>query len=195
MGASRKDSRRNACAAAWRNCAPPVMEIENLLKITMIVRYPTDVPKVRAGRAAVLGTQRANHRRSQQSDLQEGRGGGHRSRLIVRLIGFRSRLPTVYGPSGRLPSATIAGPRGIAIKPRYAMATRADGAEAANALQAPDQKLKAMDPEIARNQNHDHHDANDSKDVHSDVLHSMTMARAVCLYAVYPAFSSIAFPS
>src|SRR6478672_667081 len=70
-----------------------------------------------------------------------------------------------------------------------ALATRGDRAEAAKALQAgisPDQKLKAMDPEIARNQNHDHHDANDSKDVHSVVLHSMTNARAVCLYAVYP---------
>ena len=59
MAASPKTPRRNACAAeAWRNCAPPVMEIENLLKITMIVRYPTDVARVRAGRAAVLGTQR-----------------------------------------------------------------------------------------------------------------------------------------
>jgi enamine deaminase RidA (YjgF/YER057c/UK114 family) len=32
------------------------MEIENLVKITTIVRDPTDGAKVRAGRAAVLGT-------------------------------------------------------------------------------------------------------------------------------------------
>jgi len=61
--------------------------------------------------------ERANRRRSLQSDLKEGRGGGHRSRLIVRLIGFRLRLHTVHGPSGRLPSATMAGPRGIAHLP------------------------------------------------------------------------------
>jgi len=78
----------------------------------------------------------------------------------------------------------------------YAIATRGDRAEAAKALQAgisPDQKLKAMDPEIARNQDHDHHDANDSKDVHSVLLHSMTVARAVCLYAVYPPLAQLAW--
>ena len=35
------------------------MEIENLVKITTIVRAPADVAKVRAGRASVLGTHRA----------------------------------------------------------------------------------------------------------------------------------------
>jgi len=49
-------------ALAWRNlqaqlCAAG-MEIENLVKITTIVRDPADVAKVRAGRAAVLGTHR-----------------------------------------------------------------------------------------------------------------------------------------
>ena len=76
------------CALAWRNLQAQLraagMEIENLVKITTIVRDPADVAKVRAGRAAVLGTHRAgehaNHRRSQQSSL-ESRGGGHRSRL------------------------------------------------------------------------------------------------------------------
>jgi len=71
----------------------------------------------------------------------------------------------------------------------YAIATRGDRAEAAKALQAgisPDQKLKAMDPEIARNQDHDHHDANDSKDVHSVLLHFDDECGAVCLHAVYP---------
>ena len=32
------------------------MEIENLVKITTIVRNPSDIPAVRSGRAAVLGT-------------------------------------------------------------------------------------------------------------------------------------------
>jgi enamine deaminase RidA (YjgF/YER057c/UK114 family) len=34
------------------------MEIENLVKITTIVRHPADIAKVRAGRAAVLGAHR-----------------------------------------------------------------------------------------------------------------------------------------
>jgi hypothetical protein len=40
-------------------------------------------------------------------------------------------------------------------------------------------KAKAMDPEIARNQNYDDHHANDSKDVHSVPLHSIKMERGV----------------
>jgi 2-iminobutanoate/2-iminopropanoate deaminase len=51
------------CALAWRNLQAQLraagMEIENLVKITTIVRDPADVAKVRAGRAAVLGTHRA----------------------------------------------------------------------------------------------------------------------------------------
>ena len=51
------------CALAWRNLQAQLraagMEIENLVKITTIVRDPADVTKVRAGRAAVLGTHRA----------------------------------------------------------------------------------------------------------------------------------------
>jgi 2-iminobutanoate/2-iminopropanoate deaminase len=51
------------CALAWRNLQAQLraagMEIENLVKITTIVRYPADAAKVRAGRAAVLGTHRA----------------------------------------------------------------------------------------------------------------------------------------
>jgi enamine deaminase RidA (YjgF/YER057c/UK114 family) len=47
-------------ALAWRNLQAQLraagMEIENLVKITTIVRDQEDVAKVRAGRAAVLGT-------------------------------------------------------------------------------------------------------------------------------------------
>ena len=75
---------------AWQNLQAQLraagMDIENLVKITTIVRNPADIAKVRAGRAAVLGTHRpaehTNHRRSQQSSL-EGRGGGHRGSLIA----------------------------------------------------------------------------------------------------------------
>jgi len=44
---------------------------------------------------------------------------------------------------------------------------------------SPEQKLKAMDPEIARNQNYDDHYADDSKDIHPALLplHDMTLAR------------------
>ena len=46
------------CALAWRNLQVQLraagMEVENLVKITTIVRDPADVAKVRAGRAAVL---------------------------------------------------------------------------------------------------------------------------------------------
>jgi len=45
---------------AWRNLQAQLraadMVIENLVKITTIVRNPGDIPAVRAGRAAVLGT-------------------------------------------------------------------------------------------------------------------------------------------
>jgi 2-iminobutanoate/2-iminopropanoate deaminase len=48
---------------AWQNLQAQLraagMDIENLVKITTIVRNPADVAKVRAGRAAVLGTHRA----------------------------------------------------------------------------------------------------------------------------------------
>ncbi len=48
------------CAPAWRNMQAQLraagMEIENLVKSTTIVRNPDDIPAVRAGRAAVLGT-------------------------------------------------------------------------------------------------------------------------------------------
>ena len=48
------------CALAWQaQLRAAGMEIENLVKITTIVRDPADVAKVRAGRAAVLGTHRA----------------------------------------------------------------------------------------------------------------------------------------
>ena len=51
------------CALAWRNLQAQLrvagMEIENLVKITTIVRDKADIAKVRAGRAAVLGTHRA----------------------------------------------------------------------------------------------------------------------------------------
>src|SRR6266513_2820472 len=47
------------CALAWRNLQAQLraggMEIENLVKITTIVRDAADVAKVRAGRGAVLG--------------------------------------------------------------------------------------------------------------------------------------------
>ena len=47
------------CALAWRNLQAQLraagMEIENLVKITTIVRNPTDIPAIRAGRTAVLG--------------------------------------------------------------------------------------------------------------------------------------------
>ncbi len=50
-------------ALAWRNLQAQLraagMEIENLVKITTIVRNPTDIAAVRAGRAGVLGTHRA----------------------------------------------------------------------------------------------------------------------------------------
>jgi 2-iminobutanoate/2-iminopropanoate deaminase len=50
------------CALAWRNLQAQLraadMGIENLVKITTIVRNATDVASVRAGRAAVLGTHR-----------------------------------------------------------------------------------------------------------------------------------------
>jgi 2-iminobutanoate/2-iminopropanoate deaminase len=50
------------CALAWRNLHAQLraagMEIRNLVKITTIVRDPADIPSVRAGRAAVLGTHR-----------------------------------------------------------------------------------------------------------------------------------------
>jgi enamine deaminase RidA (YjgF/YER057c/UK114 family) len=54
------DDAEAQCALAWRNLQAQLraagMEIENLVKITTIVRNPADVAKVRAGRAAVLGT-------------------------------------------------------------------------------------------------------------------------------------------
>jgi enamine deaminase RidA (YjgF/YER057c/UK114 family) len=47
------------CALSWRNLQVQLraagMEIENLVKITTIVRNPSDIPAVRSGRAAVLG--------------------------------------------------------------------------------------------------------------------------------------------
>ena len=47
------------CALAWRNLQVLLraagMQIENLVKITTIVRNPSDIPVVRSGRAAVLG--------------------------------------------------------------------------------------------------------------------------------------------
>jgi 2-iminobutanoate/2-iminopropanoate deaminase len=47
-------------ALAWRNLQAQLraagMEIENLVKITTIVRDPADVAKVRAGRAAIMRT-------------------------------------------------------------------------------------------------------------------------------------------
>lgn len=49
-------------ALAWRNLQAQLsaagMGIENLVKITTIVRDPADVAAVRAGRATVLGTHR-----------------------------------------------------------------------------------------------------------------------------------------
>jgi 2-iminobutanoate/2-iminopropanoate deaminase len=54
------DDAEAQCALAWRNLQAQLraagMEIENLVKITTIVRDPSDVAKVRSGRAAVLGT-------------------------------------------------------------------------------------------------------------------------------------------
>ena len=48
---------------AWRNLQSQLraagMEIENLVKITTIVRNPNDIPAVRSGRAAVLGAHKA----------------------------------------------------------------------------------------------------------------------------------------
>ena len=48
------------CRLAWRNMQAQLraagMEIENLVKITTIVRNPDDILAVRAGRVAVLGT-------------------------------------------------------------------------------------------------------------------------------------------
>ena len=50
------------CALAWRNLRAQLraagMEIENLVKITTIVRNAEDIPAVRAGRAEVLGAHR-----------------------------------------------------------------------------------------------------------------------------------------
>ena len=50
------------CALAWRNLQAQLraadMGIENLVKITTIVRNAADIAAVRAGRAAVLGTHR-----------------------------------------------------------------------------------------------------------------------------------------
>ena len=50
-------------ALAWRNVQAQLraagMEIENLVKITTIVRNSTDIAATRAGRAAVLGTHKA----------------------------------------------------------------------------------------------------------------------------------------
>ena len=50
------------CALAWQNLQAQLraagMEIENLVKITTIVRSPAAVASVRAGRASVLGTHR-----------------------------------------------------------------------------------------------------------------------------------------
>src|SRR3954470_16788064 len=50
------------CALAWRNLQAQLraadMGIENLVKITTIVRNASDVASVRAGRAAVLGAHR-----------------------------------------------------------------------------------------------------------------------------------------
>jgi enamine deaminase RidA (YjgF/YER057c/UK114 family) len=49
-------------ALAWRNLQMQLraadMRLENLVKITTIVRDPADIPAVRAGRAAVLGAHR-----------------------------------------------------------------------------------------------------------------------------------------
>ena len=48
------------CALAWQKLQAQLraagMEIENLVKISTIVRSPADVASVRAGRASVLGT-------------------------------------------------------------------------------------------------------------------------------------------
>ena len=80
-------------------------------------------------------------------------------------------------------------------EPCFVIATRGDQAEAAKAPQAgfARSKLKAMDPEIARNQDYDDHDANDGKDVHSVPLHSMMMARCGLARRV-SATSSIVLP-
>src|SRR5579864_265912 len=42
----------------------------------------------------------------------------------------------------------------------------------------PDQNLKPMNPEIARNQNYDDHHANNSENVHSPLLPFMVIARS-----------------
>jgi hypothetical protein len=57
-------------------------------------------------------------------------------------------------------------------KPRYATPTRGDRAAAAKALKSGFARLKAkaMDPEIARNQNYDDHYTNDGKYVHFALL-------------------------
>ena len=48
------------CALAWRNLQAQLqaagMAISNLVKITTIVPDPADIPAIRVGRAAVLGT-------------------------------------------------------------------------------------------------------------------------------------------
>jgi hypothetical protein len=47
-------------------------------------------------------------------------------------------------------------------------------------------KAKAMDPEIARNQNYDDHHANDSEDVHSALLPLHDESRSVLAHPMYP---------
>ena len=51
-------------------------------------------------------------------------------------------------------------------------------------------KAKAMDPEIARNQDYDDHYANDSEDVHSALLRSMMIASGVLARLMYPSLLS-----
>jgi hypothetical protein len=51
-------------------------------------------------------------------------------------------------------------------------------------------KAKAMDPEIARNQNYDDHYANDSEDVHSAYSRSMMIVRRVLARLMYPSLLS-----
>ena len=82
------DDAEAQCALAWRNLEAQLrdsgMEIENLVKITTIARDPADVAKVRAGRAAVLGTHKPASTLIvgglSNPDL-ESRGRRHRSRL------------------------------------------------------------------------------------------------------------------
>ena len=83
------DDAEAQCALAWRNLQAQLraagMEIENLVKITTIVRNPGDIASVRAGRSNAGLTSARQHtdcRWSQQPRL-EGGGRGHRCRLIA----------------------------------------------------------------------------------------------------------------